>query len=149
MFHPRPRFKLQTLVLAITAAALLLAQFKTWLYPDPPTATILRPTFHFGTMIQHAKGRHAFTFQNDGSTPLRLNLCQTTTHMSGVYTLVNGKKSSLWNQAVTIVPGGSTKIFMEWETRECEGSFSKGTLLLTNDPTKPDIRLTVEGTITK
>ena len=91
---PHLRFKLWEIMLMIAAAALLLAQLKAWHNARPPVATVVGSTFNFGTMPQRAKGRHTFTIRNDGPTPLRLQLCSTTTHMPDVYELVNGKRSS-------------------------------------------------------
>ena len=150
MPSPHLRFKLWAIMLAIAAAALLLAQFKAWHNASPPVATVVGSTFNFGTMPQRAKGRHTFTIRNDGPTPLRLQLCSTTTHMPGVYELVNGKRSSsLSKRAVMVVPGSNATICMEWETRDFEGSFSKGSTFFTNDPTKPYLALVVQGSVTK
>lgn len=145
----RPRFKLRTLMLWVGAAALASAWLRTVLYPAPPVAAVAGPTFHFGTMPQRVTGRHAYTVKNDGGKPLRLSFEQSTVGMYSVYAWVGGKKHILIRDgAVTVGPGQSVRIFMEWETRSNDGWFVKGANLATNDPDRPSVALNVVGTVT-
>jgi hypothetical protein len=142
------RFKLRTLTLLIGAAALLSTWLKMVLDPAPPVAAVIGPTFRFGTMPQNAKGLHAFPIRNDGGTPLRLQFSASTVDMYAVYTLVSGKRVyPVKGGAVTVNPKRTVNIFVEWETRQYNGQFRKGVTFLTNDPSRPEVMLIVEGTV--
>jgi hypothetical protein len=83
----------------------------------------------------NSQQQHKFIFRNDGDALLRLNVgetsCQCTT------SLVESKE---------VPPGQSTEVSVLWKT-EHTGEFRHTATIMTNDPLRPRVALTVIGTV--
>lgn len=103
-----------------------------------PSAEIDSVTYDFGTMQRGSTETHEFQFTNTGTAPLTIEVGRTSC------------KCTLGDVANRpIVPGESTPVRLEWVAKSMPGSFRQVATVLTNDPRKPTIELTVEGIITE
>lgn len=107
--------------------------------PKPKAEVDKELTYEFGEMPQHSKGQRTWTITNAGEGDLEL-WKGTSTCMCTIAKLKEGDK-------VTLKPGESTEIELEWDTNEVHGDFHKGANIETNDPDRPTIPLFVHGKI--
>lgn len=103
-----------------------------------PSAAVDSELYDFGTMQRGSTETRDFMFTNEGSAPLRLTVGQTTCKC----TLGEVAKRPL-------EPGKSTPVRLEWVAKSANGAFRQVATVLTNDPRRPSIDLTVEGLITE
>lgn len=103
-----------------------------------PSAAVDSQLYDFGTMQRGSTETHDFMFTNEGTAPLRLSVGKTTCKC----TLGEVAKRPL-------EPGESTPVRLEWVAKSAQGGFRQVATVLTNDPRKPSIDLTVEGLITE
>ncbi|HUT94048.1 MAG TPA: DUF1573 domain-containing protein, partial [Thermoguttaceae bacterium] len=105
----------------------------------PPIVSISEETYDFGFMDADAKGRHEFVFENKGKGPLELkqgaSSCKCT-----VSVLEDGE----------IAPGESGVVAIEWTAKQSLGGdeFKQTAQILTNDPERPRLTLTIQGRVT-
>jgi hypothetical protein len=90
----------------------------------------------FGQMDPYTEGAHKFTLRNAGQKPLILRLGQISCKCTA---------SSL--PRGPIAPGESAEIAVQWQTAKNNRFFQESVTILTNDPSTPEIRLTVEGKV--
>jgi len=102
-----------------------------------PAVQVDNETFDFGTMDVHATGSHEFVLRNVGDAPLELNQGSTSC------------KCTLSELAANTVvpPGGETKVKLTWTAKEFAGPFQQTATILTNDPSRSRVVLTVSGRI--
>ncbi len=113
--------------------------------PSGPTPALVveEDVVHkFGILPQETTGRHSWVFKNTGAGPLVLRgtskTCScTTAELFGA----EGDKE------VRIGPGESMPIEVTFQTKHNDGSYRQSVTIGTNDPERPSIVLTVEGTI--
>jgi len=141
------------LVVAITAAATVAVPLLTAdatkiaapsVKPEGPSPTLEvaeKLSHDFGHMPQDTEGKHAWHFHNKG--PGVLEIRNLGTDCSCTIAQL-GKDSS---DAVQIEPGKSEPIELTWNTRQINGAYRKSARIGTNDPTKPEVVLSVEGTV--
>lgn len=91
---------------------------------------------NFGTMDFDETGTYVFTFRNVGTAPLELTKGEFT--CSCTIANLSGEP---------IPPGGSTEVTLEWKPKVLTDHFAHGGVILTNDPSQPSIRISVEGRI--
>ncbi len=103
---------------------------------EAPRAVVDQPVYDFGIMDEHSRGRHEFLIRNEGTAPL--NLDQGSTSCRCTSSLV---------QRTVVPPGESTTIVVEWTGKDYVGPFTQTATILSNDPRKPRIVLTVRGKI--
>ncbi|MEO0531683.1 MAG: DUF1573 domain-containing protein [Planctomycetota bacterium] len=103
-----------------------------------PSADVDSETYNFGTMQRGSTESHEFVFTNGGNAPLTLEVGRTSC------------KCTLGDVANRpIPPGESSPVRLEWVAKSQPGSFRQVATVLTNDPSKPTIELTVEGIVTE
>lgn len=101
-----------------------------------PVAVLDATSFDFGVMQQGTTRSHAFTVRNDGSSPLTVRVGSTSC------------KCTVGDVAKYAIPvGGSSTVTLEWIAKTAPGPFRQVATLLTNDPAKPSIELSVEGKV--
>ena len=94
------------------------------------------PIFDFGAMAPGTEGEHEFIIKNIGEENLELEIGAATCKC----TLGSLDKPS-------IAPGESTSVKLEWKVQSEKNTFSQSAELRTNDPSRPAIKLTVEGLV--
>jgi hypothetical protein len=103
-----------------------------------PRAEVPEVTHNFGHMRAHEAGEHEFVVKNTGDAPLTLKVvstsCQCTLGMA---------------TDKPVLPKESTTVKMEWHAEGGPGRFVQTAKLLTNDPLKSEIILTIEGRISE
>lgn len=106
--------------------------------PTGPAPKLVTPevTFNFGRMTVGEKGVHEFAFTNSGEAPLELAKGATscTCTISGL-------------EQTSIAPGETANVKLEWKANPGGpgGDFRQTALILTNDPLRPEITLTIQG----
>jgi len=100
--------------------------------------------YAFGTVGVGAKGSHDFVIRNNGDAPLELTKGATscTCTVSDFEESEGGSKD-----AKVVLPGGSTKLNVQWRGKGNGGPFRQQASVLTNDPKRPQIAFVVEGTV--
>ena len=99
-----------------------------------PRLVIDSTNYDFGRMERKSTGRHKFVFKNLGHYPLSLRKGRTTC------------KCTLSNLTdAEVQPGQSTDVTLEWTAKTGETRFSQSATILTNDPQRRSVTLSVEG----
>lgn len=102
-----------------------------------PKLVIDKTKYDFGTLDLKSGGKHEFVFTNAGDAPLKLipggTSCRCTTSE------FDDKE---------IPPGGSEKITVSWKPSERVGPYQQTAKVMTNDPDRQEVTLTVSGKIT-
>lgn len=142
------------LVVAITTAATVAVPLLTAdatnkfaapsVKPDGPSPTLEvseKLAHEFGNMPFDTEGKHSWHFHNKG--PGVLEIRNLGTDCSCTIAQL-GKDSSA---VVQVPPGKSEPIELTWNTRSNPGPYRKTARIGTNDPTKPEVILSVEGTV--
>lgn len=107
--------------------------------PRPALVIDAKPEYEFGVMSQQSKGRHEWVITNEGEGPLVL----TGTQPSCSCTVIDPKP----DQSVTVEPGTSYTVRIEWETRQYTNKYRKEARILTNDSKYPTIDFIVTGLV--
>ena len=95
-------------------------------------------THDFGAMDSRATGSHTFILKNVGEAPLTLSEGRSTCKCTvGI------------PEDESIPPGGSGKVKVEWAGKDRVGSFTQTATIITNDPSKREVNLTIKGRITR
>ncbi len=102
-----------------------------------PKAVIRETTFEFGTLDMTGSGNHEFVVSNAGDAPLELTSGPTSCRC----TMTKMEQER-------VPPGGSAKIPVSWKPTELPGPYTQTATILTNDPERPRIVLTISGRIT-
>jgi hypothetical protein len=103
---------------------------------EPPKAVVDKAEFDFGVMDASEERRHDFVISNQGSGPLRLVAGGTSCRCT---------VSQLEKEQIP--PGAATKVTLTWKTRNVLGPYRQTANILTNDPARPEITLTVSGEV--
>lgn len=101
-----------------------------------PKVVVDKTEYDFGTQDMKTNGRHDFIFKNIGDGPLKLVSGGTSCHCTS-----SGFSSN------EIPPGGSEKVTVSWRPFERVGPYEQTAKILTNDPTRPEVTLTISGKI--
>jgi hypothetical protein len=103
---------------------------------DAPRAEVDQPHYHFGSMERGREKSHEFVIRNVGGSPLTLKVLSSTC------------KCTLGNvTGEPIKPGESTHVKLDWKALAEEGPFRQTAKIETNDPSQPELELTIEGDI--
>lgn len=100
-----------------------------------PKIVLDQDEFNFGSMEFGATGRHSFVIKNRGRGPLILTKGQT----SCICTLAEIKNSE-------VPPGEATTVEVQWHPKT-HGPFRQSAQVLTNDPQRPRIELSIFGNV--
>ncbi len=102
-----------------------------------PKVVAEQTDYDFGALDMTAKGSHDFILRNAGDAPLRLvsggTSCRCTLSKLG---------------QEEIPPGGSTKVTITWKPIDKAGPYKQTAKILTNDPARPRVTLSISGRIT-
>jgi hypothetical protein len=144
-------------VVVLAATATVVVQFGTGSNPDwtlpaggkregpqPRLEVVGSLTHEFGPMATQKTGTHKWAVKNTGEGNLEIFLagsnCQCT--VAKLKEKEEGTKTT-----EVIKPGGSTEIEVEWKTKDAVGEFAKNVTIGTNDPSRPEFKLNVHGTV--
>jgi hypothetical protein len=112
--------------------------------PSPKVLVSEPLTYEFGIMPQLSTGRHAWEFTNLGDADLELwfesSTCSCT--VAKLKTEEGEEKKKL-----VVHPHKSTKIDLEWQTKEFHDEYTKGAVIGTNDPLRPTVSINVHGRV--
>jgi hypothetical protein len=107
--------------------------------PAPKIAVVGGENHNFGSMERLGKREHTFVVRNDGDAPLTLEQGETSCKC----TISNLEKGQL-------APGDEVLIKLEWTAKETETDskeFSQSAEIISNDPDRRIVRLTITGII--
>ncbi len=96
-----------------------------------------RTEYDFGTVVNGTKYRHDFVFTNDGNAPLSLADGGT----------LNGNSIDVDVERSPLPPSDSAKVAVTWTPNGKAGSARSTVDVLTNDPGRPRITLTLSGNV--
>jgi len=102
-----------------------------------PKLVVEKPRYDFGDLDIASSGSHDFTFTNRGDGSLKLHAGATSCRCA---------MSKLAQEEIP--PGGSTKVALTWKPTEKIGPYQQTAKILSNDPDRPTVTLTVTGRIT-
>ncbi len=98
----------------------------------------------FGTMPQQDKGTHEWDVKNAGDADLELWM-ESSTCSCTIATLRSSKGEP--QKKLHLKPHESTKINLEWETRNNQNEYAKSATIGTNDPARRSFTLHVKGKV--
>lgn len=101
-----------------------------------PKVVIDRTEYDFGTLDMDSSGSREFKLTNAGEAPLTLSEGGTSCRCA---------MSKLEREKVP--PGESAKVTITWKPTDKPGPYQQTATILTNDPAKPQIVLTIMGKI--
>jgi hypothetical protein len=107
--------------------------------PAPSVSVEPSLVHDFGVMSQLKTGRRQWTIRNDGPGVLELMGGEPACSC----TVMNLKKGS----KVSLKPGETYKVDVEWETRQNVDAYKKSASIFTNDPRKPELSFVVQGQV--
>lgn len=106
--------------------------------PSGPAPKLVTPeiTYDFDRMIVGEKGTHEFAFTNNGKATLELSKGATSCKCT-----ISGLEQT------SIAPGETANVKLEWTANPGGpgGDFRQTALILTNDPLRPEVTLTIQG----
>lgn len=102
-----------------------------------PRVEAAEPNYDFGTMQRGATKSHEFVVKNAGNAPLQLEMGPTSCKC----TLSDADSGP-------IAPGESANVNLTWVAKVNAGPFRQTATVLTNDPRRPRLELSVEGEVT-
>src|SRR6187401_2051670 len=110
---------------------------------DGPRVTVDGGEVHdFGTMDHGSTGKHDFVFRSVGTKPLVIKMgettCKCTAAAAGGKPLAKGEK-------ITILPGDSFKVTLDWVIKQASPDFSQSAEFETTDPRRSIVRLLIHG----
>lgn len=101
-----------------------------------PKAIVPETKYNFGTMDPLTMGEHTFVVRNEGKAPLELELGSTTCKCTF------GKLEDS-----SILPGEAGEVTLNWNTGRKHPYYAHSAKILTNDPKRRSIQLSVEGLV--
>ena len=99
--------------------------------------TVESPEHQFGAMAKSQIVQHAFVVKNTGKLPLKIKQVKPTCGC----TAINQDKNDILD------PGESTKIDVTLRLSGLKGKVTKSISVITNDPKRPQISLSMSGTV--
>ncbi len=115
--------------------------------PDGPAPKLVIDgslTYDFNVLSQQTKGKHEWTFRNEGPGILEVRGSATTCSCT-TSDLFEGKVG----KEIELKPGESRPISVSWDTKTFEGHYRQFVTVVTNDPEQPKVELIIEGTVKK
>lgn len=102
-----------------------------------PKVVVDKAEYDFGALDIQGNGSHDFVLTNTGDAPLTLTAGGTSCRCT---------MSSLEHESIE--PGGSAKVTLTWKPIDKPGPYQQTAKILTNDPSQPQVTLTISGRIT-
>ncbi len=143
---------LSVVVVLMAAAATFVVQYGTgsdpnWSLPTSegkvtgpaPKVEIEGPLTHeFGNLVTQKTNSCKWTVRNTGEGDLELWLSGSSCVCTVAKLKAEGAKE-------IVKPGASTEVEVEWKTKDMVGEYSKNITIATNDPRRPEFKLSVHG----
>ncbi|MEX2173705.1 MAG: DUF1573 domain-containing protein [Pirellulaceae bacterium] len=105
--------------------------------PQGPQAVVVNGERHdFGTIDRYASDSHEFEVLNAGDAPLSLVVGNSTC-----------KCTTFATEKDALAPGEKTKVKLEWTAKTGEPEFEQSAELITNDPDRAIVMLTIHGRV--
>jgi hypothetical protein len=101
-----------------------------------PKVVVDQERYEFGKMDINGKGEHDFIVSNRGQGALELSSGDTSCRCAG---------SKI--EKKTLLPGESTKVTVRYTTKGAAGAYLESATILTNDPDRPRLTLSVKGRV--
>ncbi len=108
-----------------------------------PIAQTPETTYDFGQVSLGGSGSHAFVVRNTGTTPLLITKGKT----SCTCTVSDFEGDGEGENSRNVSAGGETIVRVEWTGKGEGGPFRQSATILTNDPGRPEIAFSIEGTV--
>ena len=124
---------LKTAILALCAVLFVAASLLAQGAPAGPKAVVAEPIKDMGVVPKGDKISYDFVIRNEGQAPLEI----ADVRASCGCTVAKFDR--------TIAPGQTGKVNVEVDTATFSGPISKGVTVLTNDPSTPEIELTIRA----
>jgi hypothetical protein len=103
-------------------------------------------TFEFGIMAKDELRSHVFRIRNAGDAPLELSFESMTCQCTSI--VLDGRTMPRQERWVTTVGSRQTReITLTWQPAKYDLEFSQTATFLTNDPSRPELQLTVKGRV--
>ncbi|MFM9009353.1 MAG: DUF1573 domain-containing protein [Planctomycetota bacterium] len=99
----------------------------------------------FGTIGTGATGSHEFVVENSGNAPLTLR--KGTTSCTCTVAASKSATGGAPDGTKEVAPGETARIRVQWKGKPPGGPFRQQATVLTDDPRRPEIVFTVEGTV--
>lgn len=141
--------------IAVGAAGALLQRSGPWRVGDldvvaapagPAPRVETGETHHaFGTLGTGGTGSHEFVVRNAGDGPLTLR--KGATSCTCTVSDFDAAEGGTPDGSKTVPPGEETKIRVQWKGKPPGGPFRQQATILSDDPRRPEIVFTVEGTV--
>ena len=106
-----------------------------------PRIQLTEDQHNFGKADVGVGGRHAFVVTNVGDEPLELSRGKATCGCCTCVCTVQLPESAL-------APGDSAELILQWKSKLYVGPFRQTTTILTNDPQRREVMLSVAGRFT-
>jgi hypothetical protein len=110
-----------------------------------PVADVPETRHEFGTVGAGAQGSHEFVIHNTGRGALVLT--RGATSCSCTVSDFEAKDGGDELARKEVPPGGSTRLRLKWRGKGPGGPFRQQATVFTNDPRRPEIAFTIEGTV--
>jgi hypothetical protein len=101
--------------------------------------------YKFGSMERESHKSHVFTVRNEGHEPLLLKKGESTCRCTKFEI---GDKNLKTGESVTVNPGDSTTVNIEWHATVPPGPFRQSATIDTNDSSRPQLTFTISGDVT-
>lgn len=114
--------------------------------PKGPVPRVDAPEtqFAFGTVGTGQTGEHAFVIRNVGDAPLTLT--KGATSCSCTFSDFESAEGAEDGQ-MTLEPGAETRVNLKWIGKGDGGPFRQQAMISTNDPSRPELALVIEGLV--
>lgn len=122
----------------IFAGYALLILGKSRKHKDAPNIYFEEINHNFGKVPQNQELRYTFKFWNNGEKPLRIKEIRSSCECTATVT-----------SKTEIFPGGSGEVRISFNTGYREGRFREEVQVISNDPEKPEVILTLSGEIVR
>jgi len=110
-----------------------------------PRAEVPETRHAFGTIGTGAAGRHRFEIRNVGGGPLTLT--RGVSSCSCTVTDFDAAAGGAADGRMVVPAGGATAVTVKWTGKPPGGPFQQQVTVLTDDPRRPEIVFSIEGTV--
>ena len=141
--------------IAVGAAASILQRATPWSVGDlmvaaetrgpQPRAEVPETRHAFGTVGTGATGSYEFVVRNTGEHSLTLR--KGATSCTCTVSDFEASEGGVPEGTKVVAPGSETKIRVQWKGKPPGGPFRQQATILTDDPRRPEVVFTVEGTV--
>jgi hypothetical protein len=101
--------------------------------------------YKFGSMERESYKSHVFTVRNEGHEPLILKKGESTCRCTKFEI---GDKNLKTGESITINPGESATVNVQWHATVPPGTFRQSATIETNDSSRPQLTFTITGDVT-